>query len=123
MSYLDRIDEAWLVADSQSFAALGAPNLGYGRLVGCRPGHCALVLTSGGLTIVESSHSEHERVWLAGNELAPPLYHERSRDYCPAMFTTGADFSSGYSCHEVGKWQERLRSFIERHAGMRRTKA
>lgn len=123
MSYIDRIDDAWLVADSQSFAALSAPNLGYGRLVGCRPGHCALLLKIGGLTIVESSHADHECVWLAGNELAPPLYHERSHAYCPAMFTTGADFSSGYSCHEGGKWQERLRSFIARHAGICRPKA
>lgn len=118
--YIDRIDEVWLVAGAQCIAALDAPKLGYGRLVGCRPDNCALILKIGGLTIVESSHAENERVWLAGNELAPPLYEPLSRAYCPAMLTTGADFSSGYGSQDGGRWQERLHGFIERHTGISR---
>lgn len=122
LSHIDRIDDAWLVGGPQSFASLGVPELAYGRLVGCRPDHCALLLKIGGMTIVETSDAGNERVWLAGNALAPPLYHERSRSYCPAMLTTGADFSSGYSCHDGGNWLERLHSFIERHTGNSRRK-
>jgi hypothetical protein len=114
MAYIDRIDDAWLVGGPQSFASMGFPEPGYGRLVGCRPDHCALLLKLGGMTIVETSHAQNERVWLADNELAPPLYHERSRSYCPTMLTTGADFSSGYGCNDGRNWQERLHSFIER---------
>jgi hypothetical protein len=122
-AYVDRIDEAWLVGGPQSFAALGIPEAGYGRLVGCRPEHCALLLRIGGMTIVETSEAHNEHLWLAGNELAPPLYHEQRRSYCPSMLTAGADFSSGYSCNDGANWQERLHSFIERHTGISRPKS
>jgi hypothetical protein len=122
MSYVDRIDDVWLVGGPQSFASVGVPELACGRLVGCRPDHGALLLKIGGMTIVETSHAGNERVWLAGNELAPPLYHERSRAYCPAMLTTGADFSSGYSGNDGTNWPERLHSFIERHTSNSRPK-
>lgn len=123
MSYLDRIDDAWLAAETKGVASLGAAKLGYGRLVGCRPGHCALFLRIDGMTIVETTHSENERVWLAGNKLAPPLYHQPGKSYLPAMLTTGADFSSGYSCNDGREWQERLHGYIARHAGNCRTRA
>jgi hypothetical protein len=122
-AYIDRIDEAWIVGGSQSFAALGIPEAGYGRLVGCRPEHCALLLKIGGMTVIETNHAHNERLWLADNDLAPPLYHEHRRSYCPSMLTAGADFSSGYSCNDGANWQERLHSFIERHTGTSRPKS
>jgi hypothetical protein len=123
MAYADRIDEAWLIGGPQSFAALGIPEPGYGRLVGCRPEHCALLLKIGGMTIVETSDAQNERLWLADNELAPPLYHDHRRSYCPSMLTAGADFSSGFGCNDGANWQERLHSFIERHTGMSRPRS
>jgi hypothetical protein len=117
MSYIDRIDDAWLAAEGQSAAGLSAAKLGHGRLVGCRPGRCALLLRIGGMTIVEDSEAQNERVWLAGNRLAPPLYRQREDLYRPAMLASGADFSSSYSCNDGRAWQERLHGFIARHGG------
>lgn len=116
MSYLDRIDDAWLVAETQSVATLGTTKLGYGRMIGSRPGDCALLLRIGGMTIVETSHSASEHVWLAGNRLAPPLYQERDNSYHLAILTSGADFSSGYSCSSGRDWRERLNEFIAKHS-------
>lgn len=118
LSYIDHIDDAWLIAGSQSSALVKGENRGYGRLVGCRPHHAALLLKIKGMTIVETSDGEHERVWLAGNEQAPPRYHGGRQSYSAAALTTGADFSSGYSRDDAGAWQRRLGAFIERHTGI-----
>lgn len=118
LSYRDRLDDAWLVAAREGVAALGAEGLGHGRLVGCRPDHGALLLKIGGMTIVETSHSNREHVWLPGNELAPRIHYRGGDFYLPAALSTGADFSSGYSCEESDEWQARLHGFIARHAGI-----
>ncbi len=118
LSYLDHIDDALLIGGSQCIAGLGVEKLGHGRLVGARPDHGALLLKIGGMTIVETSHSNREHVWLPGNELAPRIHHRANEYYLPAGLSTGADFCSGYSCDEADEWQERLHGFITRHTGI-----
>jgi hypothetical protein len=90
----------------------------FGRLVGCGAEHCALLLKLRGVTIVESSHAEHERIWLGGNEQAPPRYYGPTRSYSAAALTTGADFSSSYAASDGGVWQKRLSDFLARHTGI-----
>jgi EH_Signature domain len=118
LSYLDHIDDALLIGGSQCIAALGIERLGHGRLVGARPDHGALLLKIGGMTVVETSHSSREHLWLPGNELAPRIHHRANEYYLPAGLSTGADFCSGYSCDEADEWQDRLHDFIARHTGI-----
>jgi hypothetical protein len=115
---LDHLDDAWLILGTQSSALLKDMDRGYGRLVGCGAEHCALLLKLRGVTIVESSHAEHERVWLAANEQAPPRYYGPMRSYSAAALSTGADFSSSYAVYDGGVWQRRLCDFLKRHTGV-----
>ena len=52
----------------------------------------ALVLRVGGMTVLESSHEASERVWLAGNPLAPPLYRRTDQPCLLAALVSGVDF-------------------------------
>ncbi len=117
LSCLAQIDDAWLLG-GRSIAALGPDQPAHGSLIGCRPDHSALLLRVGGMTVVESSHEAGERVWLAGNALAPPLYRRADQPFWPAALASGVDFCSAYS-KSNDPWQERLAQFI----GMRWGKA
>jgi hypothetical protein len=114
----DRLDDAWLVVGTQTSEPLKRGDRSVGRLAGCGPGHCALLLKLRGMTIVESSYAEHERVWLSGNERAPPRYSGSTHSYIPATLTNGADFSSSYAVKDGGRWQKSLCDFIARHSGI-----
>ena len=116
LSYLGRIEDALVVGGSEAIARLGLSHLGHGRLIGAKPDHAALILRIGGLTIVETSHSSREHLWLPGNELAPRIRHRGNEFYLPAGLSTGADFSSAFSRDEEDDWQGRLADFIARHA-------
>jgi hypothetical protein len=116
LSYLGRIEDALVVGGSEAIAQLGLSHLAHGRLIGAKPDHAALILTIGGLTIVELSHSSREHLWLPGNELAPRIRHRGNEFYLPAGLSTGADFSSAFSRDEEDDWRERLADFIARHA-------
>lgn len=114
----DWLDDAWLILGPQSGGVLKSGDRGSGRLVGCAPEHCALLLKLRGMTIVESSHAEHERVWLSGNERAPLRTYGPTHSYTPAALTNGADFSSSYAVHDGGVWHKGLCDFIARHTGI-----
>ncbi len=118
LAALDWLDDAWLIVGTQSGEFLRRGDRGVGRLGGCGPGHCALLLKLRGMTIVESSYAEHERVWLARNERAPPRYSGPTHSYTPAVLTNGADFSSSYAVSDGGRWQKSLCDFIARHSGI-----
>lgn len=114
----DWLDDAWLIVATQDGDHLRRGDRGVGRLVGCGPGHCALMLKLRGITIVELSYAEHERVWLARNERAPPRYSGPAHSLTPAVLTNGADFSSSYAVKDGGRWQKSLCDFIARHSGI-----
>lgn len=122
LANFDRIDDAWLAtAPSGSAAPFGAPRAA-ARLVGCKPGHCALLLRIRGVTIAETSYADHEHVWLHGNELTPARHrgtHQTYPETYPAVsLQTGGDFSSSYGSNQGAAPRQRLQSFIERHTGI-----
>lgn len=119
LAALDHLDDAWLILGTQAAARLKADNRGFGRLVGCGAEHGALLLKLGGLTIVESSHTGHERIWLAGNEQVPPRYDGSARAYSAAALAAGADFSSAQASHDGSRADMRLCDFIARHTNIR----
>jgi hypothetical protein len=123
LAAIDRLDDAWLILGSQSEALIKSGEGRFGRLVGCGAEHCALMLKLRGVTIVESSHAENERIWLPGNEQAPPRYYGPTRSYSAAALTTGADFSSSYATHDGGGAQKHLCDFVARHTGVALDKA
>jgi EH_Signature domain len=114
----DRIDEVWLIAGKESFAALHCDGLGHARLIGCPADHAVLLLKIGGLTVVETSHAGSEHVWLPGNGLAPALRRGKGEAYLAAALANGADFSSCYGGEEAEEGEARLEEFIARHAGV-----
>lgn len=112
------IDHAWLLAGPRSVAALSDKNIGYGRLAGCRPELCALLLRIRGVTIVATNDEKSWRTWLPGNDLAPPLYGGRPHPLYPAALSIGADFSPNFSRADDGLWQDRLHDFLEARTGI-----
>jgi EH_Signature domain len=118
LSCRERIDDVWLIAGKESFAALQCDGLGHARLIGCPADHAALLLKIGGLTAVETSHAGSEHVWLPGNGLAPSLRRGKGETYLAAALASGADFSSFYSGEEAEEGEARLEEFIARHAGI-----
>ncbi len=117
LSRIEQIDDAWLLGGLRGAALLGPERPARGSLSGCRPDQSGLLLSVGGMTILELSHEASESVWLSGNPLAPPLYRRADQPYFPAALASGADFSSAYSRACDDNWQERLARFIERHGG------
>jgi hypothetical protein len=120
ISRSDRIDDAWLIAGRQGAAAAEAKGLGYGRLVGCPPDGCALLLKINGSTVIEMPRLGDQRVWRPGNPLAPPLDRCTDHAYSPASLAAGADFAFGYSRGDGGAWQLQFNAFIERGTGIGR---
>lgn len=113
-AHLAQIDDAWLLTGPRSIAALGADGPRCGRLGGCRPDQSALLIRIGDLTILESTHETSERIWLAGNPFAPPLFRPADEIYWLGSLTRNADFSSAFGHKAGGTWQERLAIFIDR---------
>ena len=114
----DQLDDAWLILGSQCDVTARRFNRNFGQLVGCGAEHCALLVKLRGLTIVIASNSEHERVWLPGNQQAPPRYHGPRRSYSAASLTTGADFSSIYAANDGDLSPRHLCDFVARHTGV-----
>jgi hypothetical protein len=114
----DQLDDAWLILGSHCDTMVGRRNRNFGQLVGGGAEHCALLAKLRGLTIVIASNSEHERVWLPGNQKAPPRYHGPRRSYSAASLTTGADFSSIYAANDGDLSPRHLCDFVARHTGV-----
>lgn len=114
----DQLDDAWLILGSQGDAMVGRLDRNFGQLVGCGADHCALLVKLRGLIIVIASNSEHERIWLPGNQQAPPRYHGPRRSYSAASLTTGADFSSIYAANDGDLSPRHLCDFVARHTGV-----
>lgn len=117
-SYGGHIDHAWLVAGPQIADILNEKRFGYGRLTGCRPDHCVLLLHLRGITIAKTSDEKSWRAWLPHNNLAPALYCGRAQSCFSATLMNGADFSSSYGRKGNGRWQDRLDDFIKERTGI-----
>jgi hypothetical protein len=117
-AYGDHIDDAWLLAGPASAARLKETRLGHGKVAGCRPDFCALLLGIRGMTIARMSGEASWRAWLPRNNLAPPLYGGQTQPCFPAALGNGADFSPAYSRQNDGLWQDALHDFIKIHTGL-----
>lgn len=117
-AYGEHVDDAWLLAGSASAARLKETRLGHGRVAGCRPEFCVLLLGVHGLTIARTSSDAAWHAWLPHNNLAPPLYGGRAQPCYPASLSNGADFSPGFGRQDDGLWQDRLHDFIKTHTGV-----
>lgn len=113
MSRLNEIDGAWLLTGAHAAAGVGAGQVAYGRLGG-RSDQVALLIRIGKFTVLEMAHEANERVWLAGNSLAPSLHQPPDHIYWPGELAQGVDFSSAYGDDGRLTWQERLGAFLER---------
>lgn len=112
LSRLDEIDSAWLLTGAHAAAEV-AGEMAHGRLGG-RPDHVALLLRIGNFTVLEMAHEASERVWLAGNPLAPALHQPPDHIYWPGSLARGVDFSSAHGEDGRLPWQARLAAFLER---------
>jgi hypothetical protein len=117
-AYGEHVDDAWLLAGSASAARLKETRLGHGRVAGCRPDFCVLLLGIRGLTIARSNGDAAWHAWLPHNNLAPPLYGGRTQPCYPAALSNGADFSPGFGRQDDGLWQDGLHDFIKTHTGV-----
>lgn len=113
LSRLNEIDGAWLLTGAHAATGVDAGELAYGRLGG-RPDQVALLLRVGNFTVLEMAHDASERIWRAGNLLAPSLYQPPDHIYWPGSLAQGVDFSSAYGDDGRLTWQERLAAFLER---------
>lgn len=111
MSRLATVDGAWLLTAAHDTAS--ADQIARGRLGG-RPDQVALLLRVGNLTVLEIVHESSERIWRAGNPLAPQLYQGPDHIYWPAALAQGVDFSSAYGAESPLAWQVRLAGFLDR---------
>jgi hypothetical protein len=117
-AYGEHVDDAWLLAGSAGAARLKETRLGHGRVAGCRPDFCVLLLGIRGLTIARTNSDAAWHAWLPHNNLAPPLYGGRTQPCYPASLSNGADFTPGFGRHDDGLWQDRLHDFIKTHTGV-----
>jgi hypothetical protein len=117
-AYGDHIDEAWLLAGPASAARLKETGLGHGKIAGCRPDFCVLLLGIRGMTIAKTNSEASWHAWLPRNNLAPPLYGGQTQPCFPAALGNGADFSPAYSRQNDGLWQDALHDFIKVHTGL-----
>jgi hypothetical protein len=117
-AYGAHVDDAWLLAGSATAARLKETRLGHGRVAGCRPDFCVLLLGIRGLTVTRTNADASWHAWLPHNNLAPPLYGGRAEPCYPAALGNGADFSPEFGRSDDGLWQDRLHDFIKLHTGI-----
>jgi hypothetical protein len=117
-AYGGHVDDAWLLAGSATAALLKETRLGHGKVAGCRPDFCVLLLGIRGLTFARTTSDATWHAWLPHNNLAPPLYGGRTQPCYPASLSNGADFTPGFGRHDDGLWQDRLHDFIKTHTGV-----
>ena len=90
----------WALAGSAGAARLKETRLGHGRVAGCRPDFCVLLLGIRGLTFARTTSDATWHAWLPHNNLAPPLYGGRTEPCYPASLSNGADFTPGFGRRE-----------------------
>jgi hypothetical protein len=117
-AYGAHVEDAWLLAGSAIAARLKEIRLGHGRVAGCRPDFCVLLLGLRGLTVARTNADASWHAWLPHNNLAPPLYGGRAEPCYPAALGNGADFSPEFGRSDDGLWQDRLHDFIKLHTGI-----
>jgi hypothetical protein len=117
-AYGAHVEDAWLLAGSAIAAKLKETRLGHGRVAGCRPDFCVLLLGIRGLTVARTNADAAWHAWLPHNNLAPPLYGGRAEPCYPAALGNGADFSPEFGRSDDGLWQDRLHDFIKIHTGI-----
>jgi EH_Signature domain len=112
------VEDAWLLAGSATAARLKTMRLGHGRVAGCRPDFCVLLLGIRGLTVARTNNEGAWHAWLPHNNLAPPLYGGRAEPCYPASLANGADFSPEFGRRDDRLWQDGLHDFIKAHTGI-----
>jgi hypothetical protein len=117
-AYGAHVEDAWLLAGSATAARLKTMRLGHGRVAGCRPDFCVLLLGIRGITVARNNADPSWHAWLPHNNLAPPLYGGRAEPSYPASLANGADFSPEFGRRDDGLWQDGLHDFIKTHTGI-----